>query len=355
MWNQLKTIAQRFEAIGAELGSPEVAADPRRYQTLAKEHAQFRPIVENFFAYQHCQSALEKNQQLLQSESDPDMQAMVKEDIAALQVRVTALERALQLQLLPKDPNDDRNVILEIRGGAGGDEAALFAGSLWRMYSRFAELKRWRVEVLDSSPTGLGGMKDIVAMIQGAGAYSVLKYESGVHRVQRVPKTEASGRIHTSTVTVAVLPEADDVEIDVRESDLRIDVFRASGPGGQGVNTTDSAVRITHAPSGIVVTCRDERSQIKNKAKAMKILRARLLEREQQAQASAISSSRREQVGSGDRSEKIRTYNFPQSRVTDHRIGLTLHQLDSIMNGELDPLIDAVRNFYQAAALKSTS
>jgi peptide chain release factor 1 len=295
---------------------------------------------------------LEGNRELIK---DPDLGEMAKEEIPKLEEELEGLEQELKILLLPKDPNDEKNIFVEIRAGAGGDEAGIFAADLFRMYSRYAEEKGWRVEIMDSNPTGVGGLKEVIAQISGESVYSALKYEGGVHRVQRVPKTEASGRIHTSTVTVAVMPEADDVDIAVEEKDLKVDVMRASGPGGQSVNTTDSAVRMTHIPSGIVVICRDEKSQHKNKAKAMKVLKARLYEIELSKQTEERSSQRKKMVGMGDRSEKIRTYNFPQGRVTDHRIGVTLHQLDSFLDGHLDPLVEKLRAHYQAEALRGNT
>jgi len=293
---------------------------------------------------------------VLHAEADEDMKAMAREEVAELEARETQLIEDLKVSLIPRDPNDDRNVIVEIRAGAGGEEAALFAAQLFRMYGRYAEQRRWRVEMMSGSGTGLGGFKEVIALIEGQGAYSRLKFEGGVHRVQRVPVTEASGRIHTSTVTVAVLPEADDVEVKIDEAkELRIDVFRSSGPGGQSVNTTDSAVRVTHVPTGLVVSCQDEKSQHKNKAKALKILRARLLEQAQAVQHEEVAENRRSMVGTGERSERIRTYNFPQGRVTDHRINLTLHSLDRVMDGDIEPLIEALITHYQAAALQAAT
>lgn len=352
MDERLHQIVQRYDNLSRELSDPATMADQRRYQTVAKEHASYRAIVEAYQEYQRVKNALADNQTLMQSEQEPELLRMITEERTTLDARLAHLTEHLRTLLLPKDPHDDKNVIVEIRAGTGGEEAALFAADLFRMYSRFAERQRWRVEVMDSSYTGLSGIKEIIALINGTGAYRMFKFESGVHRVQRVPKTEASGRIHTSAVTVAVLPEAEEIEVAVHEADLRVDVFRASGPGGQGVNTTDSAVRITHLPTGIVVTCRDERSQIKNRAKAMKVLRARILEQQQAVQDAAIRAERKSQVGSGDRSEKIRTYNFPQNRVTDHRIGKTLHQLDAFLDGDLEDMITALHTEAQQAALR---
>ncbi|MBI2346342.1 MAG: peptide chain release factor 1 [Deltaproteobacteria bacterium] len=352
MTEQLHKCEARYQELAEQLAAPGVASDHARYQRLSRELAGLRPIVETHREHQRVARELAASRELATGEVDPGLRAMAREDVARLEEQSAKLEAALRELLLPRDPNDDRNVILEIRAGTGGEEAALFAGDLHRMYARYAEARGWKLEALDTSATDLGGFKEIVALVSGSGAYGALKYESGVHRVQRVPRTEASGRIHTSAVTVAVLPEADEIDIQPDEKDLKIDVFRASGPGGQGVNTTDSAVRITHVPSGIVVTCRDERSQHKNKAKAMKILRARLLEREQEAQASQERATRKAQVGSGDRSEKIRTYNFPQNRVTDHRIGLTIHQLDRVLDGNLEAFVTVLREQAQAEALK---
>lgn len=348
---QLIAIEHRFHELTARLNDPGSIPDQRAFQSIAKEHAALQPIIETWHTRVRVERDLDNARAMMTSEKDAELQQMAKEEVDALVVQLATIDQSLTLLLLPKDPNDTRDVILEIRAGTGGEEAALFAAELYRMYQRFAERHRFTIEILDSNPTGLGGLKEIIVTVRGQGAYSQLKFESGVHRVQRVPRTETSGRVHTSAATVAVLPEADEVDIAIHESDLRIDVFRASGPGGQGVNTTDSAVRITHVPTGTVVVCREERSQIKNKARAMKLLRTRLMDEEQSKQDASQRAERKSQIGSGDRSEKIRTYNFPQSRVTDHRIGLTLHQIDSVMDGELDGLIEALRKHYQAAAL----
>ncbi len=352
MFQKLAEIEKKFSDLERQLSDPSIVQNQPLYQKLSKERSGLTELVDAFRRYQKTNRELEENRKLLE-EKDDEIRKLAKEEIARLETEQRSLEQQLKILLLPKDPNDEKDIFLEIRAGTGAEEAALFAGELFRMYSRYAEVKRWRVEVVDSNPTGLGGMKEIIAQISGQNVYSHLKYEGGIHRVQRVPKTEQQGRIHTSAVTVAVLPEAEDLDVQINESDLKIDVFRASGPGGQGVNTTDSAVRITHAPSGLVVVCRDERSQLKNKAKAMKILRARLKEQEEARQDAELRSSRKAMVGSGDRSEKIRTYNFPQNRVTDHRIGLTLHQLDRVLEGNLEEMIQALRTHYQAEALKA--
>ncbi|MCB1214350.1 MAG: peptide chain release factor 1 [Deltaproteobacteria bacterium] len=348
MFSQIQEIEKRYLDLAQQMADPAISADAKRYQEIAKEHSSLTPLIETFQEYKKVQNDLEGNRELLK---DPDLGEIAKEEIPRLEEALVRLEQELKVLLLPKDPNDNKNIFLEIRAGAGGDEAGIFAGDLFRMYTRYAELKGWKVELMESHATGVGGFKEVIAQIRGDQVYSALKYEGGVHRVQRVPKTESSGRIHTSTVTVAVMPEAEDVDVKIEDKDLKIDVMRASGPGGQSVNTTDSAVRMTHLPSGIVVVCRDEKSQHKNKAKALKILKARLYEQELREQAEARSSERKSMVGMGDRSEKIRTYNFPQGRVTDHRIKLTLHQLDSVLEGHLDEMIEALRTADQTAAL----
>ncbi|MBW1646011.1 MAG: peptide chain release factor 1 [Deltaproteobacteria bacterium] len=352
MFAKLDEVEERFSRLEAEMTQPEIAADPRRYQEIAKETADLRPLVETYRRYRAVEEQLAENQEVLDSD-DEELKELAREELPALQQEKEALASRLRLLLLPKDPNDSKNVVLEIRAGTGGDEAALFAADLFRMYSRYAEQRRWQIEILSENATGVGGFKEIIALVQGQQVFSRLKYESGVHRVQRVPATESQGRIHTSAVTVAILPEADEVELEINPADLRIDIYRSSGPGGQSVNTTDSAVRITHVPTGLVVACQDERSQHKNKAKAMKILKARLFDLKQQEMQAQMAADRRQQVGTGDRSERIRTYNFPQGRVTDHRIGLTLHKLDQVMAGELDEIIEALTTHFQAEALKS--
>ncbi len=355
MFQRIKDIEKRYEELERLLSDPAVIANRAEYQKLAKEHADLTPLVETFRDYEKAGRQLDEAQQMLR-EGDEGLRELAKEEIPALKARIGELEQRLTILLLPKDPNDEKNVILEIRAGTGGDEAGLFAADLFRMYARFAELSGWRVEVLSSSAaSGMGGFKEVIAMIEGRGAYSRLKYESGVHRVQRVPVTEAQGRIHTSAVTVAVLPEAEEVEVQIDPNDIRVDVFRSGGHGGQSVNTTDSAVRVTHIPTGLVVSCQDEKSQLKNKAKALKVLRARLLDKMQAESAAQLSEARRKQVGTGDRSERIRTYNFPQGRVTDHRIGLTLYNLQAILDGELQPVIDALATYYQTEELKKTA
>ena len=355
MFQRIKDIEKRYEELERLLSDPAVIANRAEYQKLAKEHADLTPLVETFRDYEKAGRQLDEAQQMLR-EGDEGLRELAKEEIPALRGRIEELEQRLTILLLPKDPNDEKNVILEIRAGTGGDEAGLFAADLFRMYARFAELSGWRVEVLSSSAaSGMGGFKEVIAMIEGRGAYSRLKYESGVHRVQRVPVTEAQGRIHTSAVTVAVLPEAEEVEVQIDPNDIRVDVFRSGGHGGQSVNTTDSAVRVTHIPTGLVVSCQDEKSQLKNKAKALKVLRARLLDKMQAENAAQMSEARRKQVGTGDRSERIRTYNFPQGRVTDHRIGLTLYNLQAILDGELQPVIDALATHYQTEELKKTA
>ncbi|MEW6501759.1 MAG: peptide chain release factor 1 [Thermodesulfobacteriota bacterium] len=353
MFEQLDNIAERRQQLEEKLSDPAVIGDAARFRATAKEHAHVARLHELYSGYRKAQQDLEDNRLLLQEESDPEMIELAKADIATLKEQITRFEQDLRIALLPRDPNDDKNILLEIRAGTGGNEAALFASDLFRMYSRYAEEKGWRVEILSSNPIGIGGFKEIIALISGDRVYSRLKYESGVHRVQRVPETEAQGRIHTSAVTVAVLPEAEEVEVDIAPNELKFDVFRSSGPGGQSVNTTDSAVRVTHLPTGLVVICQDEKSQHKNKAKALQVLRARLLDKMQQEQDAEMSANRKSQVGSGDRSERIRTYNFPQNRLTDHRINLTVYQLDSVMLGKLDEVIEPLAVHYQTEALKA--
>ncbi len=352
MFDRLESVEQRYLEIESRLAEPDLASRPEEFRKLSQEHSSLQEIVSEFLHYKKIKKSIAENKELVY-EKDQDISSMAKEELKELEPELSASEKRLQLLLLPKDPNDEKNIMLEIRAGAGGEEAALFAGELFRLYQRYAERRRWRVELYSASETGLGGFKEIIAEIQGQGVYSRLKYEGGVHRVQRVPKTEAQGRIHTSTVTVAILPEAEEVDVNINPVDLRVDVFRAGGKGGQGVNTTDSAVRLTHIPSGLVVVCQDERSQIKNKARAMKILRSRLLDQEMAKAAKAETDARRSMVGTGDRSERIRTYNFPQGRLTDHRIGLTLYQLPQIMEGEIDGVFDALQTFYQTEALRA--
>ena len=353
MFEKLSFIEERYNELSRQISDPEVISDQALFAKLCKEQSDIAPIVEKYKEYQTLKNTIEESEEIL---ADPDMDKELKElaeeEIKESKQQIEVIDGELKILLLPKDPNDDKSVIVEIRGGAGGDEAALFAGDLFRMYTMYAESNRWKTDILSSNPTDIGGFKEISFSIDGAGAYSKLKFESGVHRVQRIPSTESGGRIHTSTVTVAVLPEVEEVEVDINANDLRIDVFRAGGPGGQCVNTTDSAVRITHLPTGLVVSCQDEKSQHKNKDKAMKILRSRLYDLVQSQQHEQIAQERKSQVGTGDRSERIRTYNYPQGRVTDHRIGLTLHRLEAVLNGDLDEVIQALITTHQSELLK---
>jgi len=350
--DKLRTVEARYDELTHQLADPEVVSDSKRYQKTAKAHAELGELVEKFREYKDLERGIADTEAMVREESDVELKTMAEEELAGLEDRLARCEHELKLLLLPKDPNDERNVIIEIRAGTGGDEAALFVADVFRMYTRYAEAQRWRVEILSSNPTGIGGFKEVIALVEGKGVYSRLKYESGVHRVQRVPATEASGRIHTSTITVAVLPEAEDVEVQINEKDIRKDTFCSSGPGGQSVNTTYSAIRLTHIPTGIVVSCQDEKSQIKNFAKAMRVLRSRLYEIEREKQQKALSDERRSMVGTGDRSEKIRTYNYRENRVSDHRINLTLYRLDSIMNGDVAEILDALNTHFQAERLK---
>jgi peptide chain release factor 1 len=352
MLERLEQIEARYEELTQALASPEIVTDSAKYQKTAKAHSEIAPVVEKYREYKDLTRGIVESKVVLAEEQDPDMRAYAQEELDKLQSRVGSIEEELKVLLLPKDPNDEKNIILEIRAGTGGDEATLFAAEIFRMYTRYAEMQRWKVEVLSTSESSAGGLKEVIAIIEGKRVYSQLKYESGVHRVQRVPATEQQGRIHTSAVTVAVLPEAEDVDIKIEAKDLRIDTFCSSGPGGQSVNTTYSAVRITHIPTNTVVSCQDEKSQIKNREKGMRVLRSRLYEIEMEKQQQALAKERKAMVGSGDRSEKIRTYNFPQNRLTDHRIGFTVHQLESVMDGKLQPLVDALITHYQAEKLK---
>jgi peptide chain release factor 1 len=355
MFERLDQIEARYEELTQALASPDIMSDSAKFQKTAKAHSEISPMVERYREYKDLKKGIAESRAMLAEEKDPEMRAYAQEELDKLEARVAAVEAELKVLLLPKDPSDEKDVILEIRAGTGGDEATLFAAEMFRMYTRYAETQGWKVEVLSTSESSVGGLKEVIAIIEGKRVYSRLKYESGVHRVQRVPATEQQGRVHTSAVTVAVLPEAEDVDIKIEAKDLRIDTFCSSGPGGQSVNTTYSAVRITHLPTNTVVSCQDEKSQIKNREKGMRVLRSRLYEMEMQKQQDALAKERRAMVGSGDRSEKIRTYNFPQNRVTDHRIGLTIHQLQEVMDGELQPLLEALVTHYQAENMKQES
>jgi peptide chain release factor 1 len=354
MFDKLRAVEQRYDELISLLGTAQVQSDPSEFRKHAKAASEIEALVERFREYKNVVRDLTHAEELAAS-SDNDMRELASEEVASLSARRDALLADLKILLIPKDPNDERNVVLEIRAGTGGDEAALFAAELFRMYSRYAEKQGWRLELMSSSETGVGGLKEVIATIEGRGAYSKLKYESGVHRVQRVPQTEASGRVHTSTATVAVLPEAEEVDVEIDPKDLRIDTFCSSGPGGQSVNTTYSAVRLTHIPTGLVVSQQDEKSQVKNRAKAMKVLRSRLYEMELQKQQEAIAKDRRSQVGTGERSEKIRTYNFPQSRITDHRVNFTTHQMSEVLNGDLAELLDHLTTHYRSEKLKEAT
>lgn len=355
MLEKLAFIEEKYDELSKKLSDPEIIADNILFQKLCKEQSSIEDVVAKYREYKQIQQGIKDNKEMLEDDLDKEMKELVEDELTQLQESKEKILEELKVLLLPKDPNDEKNVFVEIRGGAGGEEAALFAGTLFRMYTRYAERHNWKVEIMSTNETGLGGFKEVVFMIKGQGVYSRLKFESGVHRVQRVPETEASGRIHTSTVTVAVLPEVEDVEVEINPNDLRVDVYRASGHGGQCVNTTDSAVRMTHIPTGLVVTCQDEKSQLKNKEKALKVLKARLYDLENEKQKSQIAEERKSQVGTGDRSERIRTYNYPQGRVTDHRIGLTVYKMEAFMDGDLDEMIDAIVTADQAEKLKQSA
>jgi peptide chain release factor 1 len=352
MFDRLDQIEAKYNELTDALASPDIVNDSSRYQKTAKAHSDISDLVMKYREYKDLKQGVDESRAMIAEESDLEMKAYAQQELQQLEERITAVQEELRLLMIPKDPNDAKNVVLEIRAGTGGDEATLFAAEMFRMYTRYAETKRWKIEVLSSSESSVGGLKEVIALIEGQNVYSQMKYESGVHRVQRVPATETQGRVHTSAITVAVLPEAEDVDIKIEAKDLRIDTFCSSGPGGQSVNTTYSAVRITHLPTMTVVSCQDEKSQIKNREKGMRVLRSRLYELEQAKQQEALAKERRSQVGSGDRSEKIRTYNFPQNRVSDHRIGLTVHQLNDVMDGKLQPFVDALINHYQSEKLK---
>ena len=355
MFERLDQIEARYQELNEALSSPDIIGDSLKFQKAAKAHSEIAPMVEKYREYKDLTKGIAESKAMLADEKDPEMRAYAQEELTKLEARVGQVEDELKVLLLPKDPNDEKDVILEIRAGTGGDEATLFAAEMFRMYTRYAETQGWKVEVLSTSESSVGGLKEVIAIIEGQRVFSRLKYESGVHRVQRVPATEQQGRVHTSAVTVAVLPEAEDVDVKIEAKDLRIDTFCSSGPGGQSVNTTYSAVRITHIPTNTVVSCQDEKSQIKNREKGMRVLRSRLYEMEMQKQQDALAKERKAMVGSGDRSEKIRSYNFPQNRVTDHRIGLTIHQLEQVMDGKLQPLIEGLMSHYEAEKLKGES
>ncbi|MDL5041697.1 peptide chain release factor 1 [Heyndrickxia coagulans] len=355
MFDRLQAVEDRYEKLNELLSDPEIVNDPKKLREYSKEQSDLQETVQVYREYKEVRKQLRDAKSLLSEKLDPEMKDMVKEEIHELESKIPEYEERLKILLLPKDPNDEKNVIVEIRGAAGGDEAALFAGDLYRMYTRYAESQGWKIDVIEANVTGIGGYKEIVFMVNGKGAYSKLKFENGAHRVQRVPETESGGRIHTSTATVAVLPEAEEVEVDINEKDIRVDTFASSGPGGQSVNTTMSAVRLTHIPTGIVVSCQDEKSQIKNKEKAMKVLRARIYDKFQQEAQAEYDANRKSAVGTGDRSERIRTYNFPQNRVTDHRIGLTIQKLDQVLDGKLDEIIDALILEDQSKKLESVN
>ena len=353
MLNKLEVLEDKYKELSEKIADPEIINDQKVWQKFIKEHAEVEPIVMKFREYKDVMNAIADSKTILQEESDEELRELAKMELSEMEEKVEPIEEELKILLLQKDPNDDKNVIVEIRGGAGGDEAALFAANLFRMYTRYAERNRWKIEVMSANETDIGGFKEVVFAIKGDKTYSKLKYESGVHRVQRVPDTESSGRIHTSTATVAVLPEVEDVDIDINMNDIKVDVFRASGNGGQCVNTTDSAVRLTHIPTGIVISMQDEKSQLKNRAKALQILQAKLYDKYLQERAKTIADDRKSQVGTGDRSERIRTYNYPQGRVSDHRIGLTLYKLDSFLDGDLDEMLDALITADQAEKMKA--